>query len=133
MDRHSLQAQFRPYQAEENSKKKMLLDYDFRLIGKDGLLDAIKNTDLYETVRKEDIVEHSITPKIDEMFINEMPDKALSRAQFAPDFPTSYMTIRTLQTDLWVTEVDASALNKRAWTLQERLLSQRIIHFFKSQ
>jgi heterokaryon incompatibility protein (HET) len=35
--------------------------------------------------------------------------------------------------DSWEEEVDMSVWNSRGWTLQERYLSQRIIHFCKSQ
>jgi hypothetical protein len=35
--------------------------------------------------------------------------------------------------DLWFTEVSGSHINKRAWILQERLLSPRVLHFGASQ
>jgi hypothetical protein len=45
----------------------------------------------------------------------------------------SDIVIRTIQTGLWATEVDASPLSRQAWSLQERLLSTRVLHFTRGQ
>ncbi|TVY84431.1 hypothetical protein LSUE1_G002663 [Lachnellula suecica] len=59
--------------------------------------------------------------------------EAQRQMEVAGGLSKSNITIRTLQKDLWSSEVDASPLSRRAWTLQERLLSSRILHFTRSQ
>lgn len=45
----------------------------------------------------------------------------------------SVLYIRNAQQDLWSHAVESSLLSSRAWALQERLLSPRILHYTKTQ
>ena len=42
-------------------------------------------------------------------------------------------TYNVLDQSFWVQEVDCAQLNRRAWVVQERLLSPRVLHFGRSQ
>lgn len=59
---------------------------------------------------------------------NDSVDAATSSTK-----PPEDLIFRPLQEDLWATEVDNSALSHRAWTVQERMMSPRILHFTKDQ
>lgn len=63
---------------------------------------------------------------------NQIRDRQRQR-ESVRDNTESDIVIKTLQTDLWAIEVDASPLSRRAWTLQARLLSTRVLHFTQSQ
>lgn len=43
------------------------------------------------------------------------------------------LSIKPFQKDLWTHSVDLCPLNRRAWVLQERLLSPRILHYSRTQ
>jgi len=48
--------------------------------------------------------------------------------------PTSYEgPLKAVRSDIWLEGVERAPLNRRAWVLQERVLSRRILHYGKAQ
>ena len=65
---------------------------------------------------------------------SSMSSSAIQEAACKPDrTPSAVLYIIPFQRDLWEHSVELSPLNRRAWVLQERLLSPRTLHYTKTQ
>ena len=67
------------------------------------------------------------------VIVPERPTKEISLDSKSEEVEHQVLYIRAPQQDLWTQLVESSPLNTRAWALQERLLSSRILYYSKSQ
>jgi hypothetical protein len=67
------------------------------------------------------------------LFANRNPNLLSTDVQFSYGRATAFYRMTNMNNGYWQLEIDDAPLNRRAWVVQERLISPRIIHFGSEQ